>query len=255
MNVSQDLSIQLYSLRNFGDLPRQLEALAEIGFRRVELVGSQLADAESARDLLAAHGMSAPTAHVSLPDLRDRLDWVAGQARTVGVTELYMPAVPMEQRAMSADGWRAIGAELGELAEKLGEHGLKLGYHNHDWELRPFADGSTPLDHLFDGADGSALTFEADLAWIARGGGDPIAWMRKLKSRLTAVHVKDIAPAGANLDEDGWADIGAGTLDWPRLWREAIALGASHMILEHDKPKDPIGFARASRQFLLTQFS
>ena len=105
MNITEDLSIQLYSLRNFGDLPRQLEALAEIGFRRVELIGSHLEDAKATRALLDAHGMTAPTAHISLVDLRERLDWVADQAKTAGVVELFMPALPAEERDMPPQGW------------------------------------------------------------------------------------------------------------------------------------------------------
>ena len=31
------------------------------------------------------------------------------------------------------------------------------------------------------------------------------------------MHVKDIAPAGEAADEDGWADLGAGTVDWAGL--------------------------------------
>jgi sugar phosphate isomerase/epimerase len=255
MTIHDDLSIQLYSLRHFADLPRQLEALAEMGFRRVELFGSQLAEAKETRALLDAHGMSAPTAHVPMNDLRDRLDWVADQAKTVGVVEIYMPALPNEERDMPAEGWNATGVELGALAIKLGDHGLKFGYHNHDWELRPFPDGSTPLEHLFTGADGSPLTFEADVAWMVRGGADPIAWMNALRTRLTGVHVKDIAAKGTNLDEDGWSNVGSGTLDWIRLWREAAAHGTKWMVLEHDNPKDPIGFARASRDYLIRHFS
>jgi sugar phosphate isomerase/epimerase len=133
--------------------------------------------------------------------------------------------------------------------------GIALGYHNHDWELPPFADGTTPLQHLFEGAEGSPLTFEADLAWIVRGGADPVAWLEKLQSRLTAVHVKDLAPDGQNPEEDGWADIGKGKMDWPSLWRKSLELGAKWMILEHDNPKDPIAFAEASRNYLLQKLS
>jgi sugar phosphate isomerase/epimerase len=255
MNIAEDLSIQLYSLREYGDLEKQLRALAEIGFRCVELVGSHLEKAAETRAWLDAHGISAPTGHVSMADLRNRLDWVAAQAQTIGLVELYMPAVPMEERDQPADAWRAVGAELGRMAQKMDAHGLVLGYHNHNWELKPFADGTTPLQHLFDGAQGSPLTFEADLAWIVRGNADPLEWIKAHQARLTAVHVKDIAPEGQNLDEDGWCDIGAGTMDWPALWRTSVDLGAKWMVLEHDKPKDPIGFARASRAYLLEQLS
>ena len=48
-----------------------------------------------------------------------------------------MPAVPLEQRAMAADGWRALGRELGQMATRLQAQGVQLGYHNHHWELEP----------------------------------------------------------------------------------------------------------------------
>jgi sugar phosphate isomerase/epimerase len=251
MNIAESLSIQLYSLRAYGDLDRQLDALAELGFRRVETVGSQLADAQATRARLDARGMTAPTSHVGMADLRARLDWVVDQTRTLGVEQLFMPAVPPDEREADAAAWQAVGAELGDMAEKLAGQGVALGYHNHHWELRAFPDGRTPLELLFAGAGGSPLTFEADLAWLVRGGVDPVAWLDRYRSRIAAVHVKDIAPTGQNLDEDGWSDVGAGTMDWPNLWRESLAHGAKWMVLEHDKPKDPVGFARSSRAYVL----
>lgn len=251
MNIAEDLSIQLYSLRDYGDLDKQLAALSEIGFKCVELIGGHLEDAEGTRAKLTAYGLKAPTCHVSMNDLRDRFDWVIEQAKTIGIAELYMPAVGAEERDQSADGWKRTGAKLGSMAERMIEAGLALGYHNHHWELKPYADGSTPLEHLFEGADGSPLTFEADLAWLVRGGADPEMWMEKYSARLTAVHVKDLAPEGQNADEDGWADVGSGTMHWLDLWRKSLSLGAKWMILEHDKPRDPVSFARNSRAYLL----
>jgi sugar phosphate isomerase/epimerase len=251
MNVAEELSIQLYSLRHYGDLARQLAALAGLGFRRVELMGSHLDNPAETKSLLNAHGITAPTAHVSMPALRQKLDEVAEQAKIIGIKELYMPALPDNERTMPADGWYRAGVELGLMAVKMQAHGIALGYHNHHWEFHPLPDGSTPLTHFFAGAKDSPLTFEADLAWIVRGNNDPLDIMKSLQSRLTAVHVKDLAPTGMNAEEDGWADIGAGTLDWPQLWRESLSLGAKYMILEHDKPKDPVRFAEVSRTFLL----
>lgn len=251
MNVANDLSIQLYSLRDYGDLDRQLDAVAEIGFRKVETVGGHLVDAAGTRAKLDARGLAAPTGHVGMADLRARLDWVADQTRTVGIEHLFMPAVPDEEREQPADRWRAVGAELAEMAERLSGHGLALGYHNHHWELKALPGGEIPLELLLEGAAGSRLSFEADLAWVARGGADPVAWLERLSGRLAAVHVKDLAPEGQNLDQDGWADVGAGTLDWLRLWPLALSHGARWMVLEHDKPTDPVPFARDSREYLL----
>jgi len=252
MNVARDLSIQLYSLRAYRDLEAQLDALAELGFKTVETIGGHLEDAKATRALLDRFDIAAPTGHVGLADLRERPDWVSEQAMVVGITQLFMPAVPADEReGRPAEYWRALGAELGELAQRWAGQGPALGYHNHHWELAAYADGTTPLEHLFAGAAGSPLNWEADLAWLVRGGADPLGWMERYRDRVVAVHVKDLAPEGENADEDGWASIGAGRLDWPGLWRESLGLGARFMVLEHDKPRDPIGFARESRAFLL----
>lgn len=252
MNVARDLSIQLYSLRAYRGLEAQLEALAELGFKAVETIGSHLADAKGTRACLDRFGIAAPTGHVGLADLRERPEWVIEQAAIVGIRQLFMPAVPAGERdGQPADYWRALGAELGEIAGRWAGKWPALGYHNHHWELATYADGTTPLEHLFAGATGSPLNWEADLAWLVRGGADPLVWLERYGDRLVAVHVKDLAPESQNADEDGWATIGEGTLDWPDLWRHSLARGARFMVLEHDKPKDPIGFARRSRAFLL----
>ena len=249
-SIADILSIQLYSLRNYADLDRQLDALAEIGFRHVETVGGHLADARGTRAKLDARGLSAPTGHVGMADLRTRPDWVADQAKAVGIEQLFMPAVPPEERDLPLDRWRAVGGELAGMAEAMAAHGITLGYHNHHWELKRGPDGRTPLEELFEGAAGSKLTWEADVAWLVRGGVEPVEWLERYRDRLTAVHVKDIAPEGQNLDEDGWADVGRGVLDWRTLWQESRARGARWMVLEHDKPKDAVAFSRNSHEFL-----
>jgi sugar phosphate isomerase/epimerase len=66
-------------------------------------------------------------------------------------------------------------------------------------------------------AEAPDLIWQADLAWITRGGADPVAELRRHKSRIVACHIKDIAPPGQCLDEDGWADPGHGVLDWNAL--------------------------------------
>ena len=114
--------------------------------------------------------------------------------------------------------------------------GLVFGWHNHDFEFFALPDGSVPQDHIFAG--GPDLSWEADIAWVIRGGADPFAWIQKYGSRITAVHVKDIAPAGEATDEDGWADVGHGTVAWGDLAKALAGTPATHFIVEHDNPKD-----------------
>ena len=88
--------------------------------------------------------------------------------------------------------------------------------------------------------------WEADLAWAVRGGADPRHWIERFRGRIPLVHIKDIARAGENADEDGWADVGTGTMPWSELWRQCAAAGAETMIAEHDNPTDFDRFVRVS---------
>ena len=76
--------------------------------------------------------------------------------------------------------------------------------------------------------------------------------MRKYRHRLLAVHVKDLAAPGKGEDEDGWADVGSGVLDWKDLWTFGRALGANWMVVEHDKPAHPAASVANSYKFLST---
>ena len=126
--------------------------------------------------------------------------------------ELIVPAVAQEERTNDAAGWTKLGTELAGYQKKLAAHGIDLAWHNHAFEFAKLPDGSYPLDHIFAAAPG--LHWQADIGWIAWAGEDPVAWIKKYADRVTALHVKDLAPKGENAEEDGQADVGHGVLDW-----------------------------------------
>jgi len=250
VQIADTLSIQLYTLRSLNDLDAILDVAADAGFRNVEGVGSHLDDAANVRTRLDARGLRFSSSHVSLAALRERPDQVIAACGLLDFDQLFMPAVPPEQRDMDASGWRSLGRELGGLATRFAGAGIRLGYHNHNWELQPKDGTITGLELLFAEADDSPLAWQADVAWLVRGGAVPEGWLQRYRDRLISAHVKDIAPSGTKLDEDGWADVGAGVLDWHSLWQTCRDCGARWMVVEHDKPSDPVRCARASFAWL-----
>ena len=72
---------------------------------------------------------------------------------------------------------------------------------------------------------------------------DPRPWIERYAHRAPIIHIKDVAPAGQNAAEEGWADIGAGLVPWAELWPLCVAAGAEIMVAEHDKPSDFKRFA------------
>ena len=76
-----------------------------------------------------------------------------------------------------------------------------------------------------------------------RGGADPVTELKRYANRIEAVHVKDLAPAGECADEDGWADVGHGTVDWKTILPALRAVGVTNFVMEHDNPSDHRRFA------------
>ena len=221
--------------------------LADRGYSAVEGFGALYEDAPTVEVLakgLADTGLTMPTAHFGLDLLERDPKAVLALARQLGIERIYCPWIAPEDRPVDGQGWRALGARLDRTGAPLRAAGLGFGWHNHDFEFFPMADGTLPITALFEG--GPSLEWEMDVAWIVKGGADPAVWIATEASRITAVHVKDIAPAGQNRDEDGWADAGHGTVEWPALMGVLRRAGVQHFILEHDNPSDHERFAARS---------
>ena len=245
------ISIQLYSLRNLPSLEDVLDTVKSAGYQHVELVGSHLDDAGRVKQALEQRALAVSSSHVSMAALRDRFDAIMQACRTLGFTQLFMPASPPDERRSTEPYWTFLGRELAQMAWRAKDRGIELGYHNHNWELNAQPDGRTALECLFAGAGNAPLKWQVDVAWLVRGGADPVGLMERHKDRIVSIHAKDLAPANTKLDEDGWEDVGRGILDWrTTLVAASVANGARWLVAEHDKPSDPARFARNSFAFL-----
>ncbi len=242
-----DFSYQLYSSRNFPPLANTLAMLARLGYSAVEGYGALYADpaqVEALKAALAGSGLAMPTAHMSLDMLEKDPGRVLSICRDLGITTVYCPYLLPDLRPTDGAGWEAFGRRLQAAGGPIREAGLGFGWHNHDFEFRRTADGALPQEAIFAAAPD--LEWEADIAWVVRGGADPLEAIERWGERITAVHIKDIAPAGENADEDGWADVGDGTVDWPAIMAALRGTPARHFIVEHDNPNDHVRFAERS---------
>lgn len=240
-------SYQLYSSRNFPPLADTLAMVAKAGYAQVEGYGGLYSNPTLVAELkasLASNGLHMASGHFSLEMLESDRATVLDIARTFDMTAIYCPYLVAEQRPTDAAGWVAFGKRLQEAGRPYRDAGYDFGWHNHDFEFRPLLDGTMPQERIFEG--GPDLSWEGDIAWVVKGGGDPVSWIRKFKDRITAAHIKDIAPAGECTDEDGWADVGHGTMDWTGIMAELRGAGVKLFVMEHDNPSDDRRFATRS---------
>lgn len=238
------ISYQIYSSRNFPPLSATLKMLADAGYQGVEGFGGLYGDQAAVDALaagLAANGLIMPTSHIALDALESDPAFMVKAGKQLGWKRAYVPWIHPDHRPTDAAGWRALGARLQKAGAPLRDAGIGFGWHNHDFEFIPQADGSIPQAALMEG--GPDLEWEIDLAWVVRGKSDPMAWIEAYKGRITAAHVKDLAPAGQAEDEGGWADVGHGTLPLGKWVAALKAQGAQYFVNEHDNPKDDKRFA------------
>ena len=240
------VGVQLYTVRN--DLARDFEGtlarVAEIGYREVEFAGYHNRSPSDVRAILTRLGLTAPAAHIPLEQFRRNIDGAIADAKTVGHEYLVVPWLDPSQRR-SIDDYRRLAEELNGFGEKVRAAGLRLGYHNHDFELGAMG-GSVPLDMLFDRTDPNLVVFELDLYWVTRGGADPLTYISRYPGRVHLVHVKDSAGA----PEHRQVDVGKGTIDFGKILSRREQAGIRHAFVEMDEPTNALETLRVSYQYL-----
>lgn len=240
----QRIGLQLYTLRQLmeRDVARTLESVAAVGYDEVEFAGYFNETPKRIRILLDAVGLIAPSSHVPLADLTKHPEQTFDAAEVVGHRYIVMPWLdPGDRRSL--DDYRRVAAGLNRAGELAGARGVRVAYHNHDFELAPI-DGVLPYDILLSDTDPALVWFEMDFYWMTRGGGDPLAYFGRHPGRFHLCHLKDMDRRGE------MADVGAGRIDFRKILHHRAEAGLRHFYVEHDHPADPPASIRASYQFL-----
>lgn len=245
---SYRFSFQLFTARDFPPIEKQLETLAALGYDAVEPYSAiyQQVAPKDLRAMCDANGLTMPSCHLALAELDKDRARVIDAAKTMGADTVIAGAFPRDQRTQPIAGWQALGARLGEHAEALTAAGLKLAWHNHDFEFVTLPDGSRPIDHLLANPN---MFWEPDLGWIVWGGHDIATVLSKFPGKFAALHFRDVAPAGT-IEENRWTDIGSGIIDWKTLWPAIEQTGTDLLVVEHEAASDWVRFARRSLAFV-----
>jgi sugar phosphate isomerase/epimerase len=240
------VGLQLYTVRDLmkADLPGTLRKVAQIGYKEVEFAGYYGRSPAQIKALLKQNGLTSPSSHIGLDILEKDSVRAFADARAIGHSWVTVPYIP-EERRKTMDDWNKIIDLLNQLGPQAKAAGLRLAYHNHDFEIRP-VNGVRPLDVMLDKTDPSLVDFEMDLYWVIFGGGDPSDFFNRHPKRFAMVHVKD----SAGPPDNKMVDVGKGTIDFPKIFAQSDKAGIKHYFVEHDQPADPIATIRNSFNYL-----
>ena len=199
------LSVQLYTVRDLMAEPRAvLTRLAEIGYGAVEPYDI-LTDPTGFRALVDELGLKVSSAHA--PVLGDQSEAVFAAAKTIGTDTVIVPHLDPARWA-DADGIASIAKDLNAAAEKAADQGLRVGYHNHWFELESSVDGRHGLEVLADQVSDDVV-LEVDTYWAQVGGADVPALLKRLGDKVRYLHVKD---GPAKNREDAMTAVGGGVM-------------------------------------------
>lgn len=241
MNIDQ-VAVQLYTLRELTaqDMLGTLRQLAAIGYRAVELAGYGNSAPQDIRATLDDVGVRAVAAHVGLQQLQQDPDTVLADLHILGCDYLVVPWVSEEYRG-SREQVLSLAQQLNEWGRRVSAHGLRLGYHNHQFEFAPL-DGSTMWEILAAATDPALIDLELDVFWAVEGGFDPLDLLQRYGQRLSLLHLKDRSREPGGTD----APVGTGSLPWQQILAAADTAGTKWYIVEQDHPGNPLDDVRRS---------
>ena len=236
-----------------------LMAVTDAGYKNIEAAGYEdgkfydmsPADFKKLLKELRLNPISTHQASVTL----ENADSMIAHVKEAGFKYFVIPIPPMglfkndeQTGTMSMTGGAANLAEIiTTLGKKCEAAGLKLLYHNHDFEFKKDDDGIVPIDYLLENTDPKYVNFQMDLFWVTKAGADPVAYFEKYPGRFKIWHVKD-------MDEKGrFAPVGKGTIDFARILEKKKLSGLKYYMVEQDKTFDglqPIDAIKISHEGL-----
>jgi len=225
VTTSNPPALQLYTVREqlAADRAGVLARIAAAGYGAVEPF-TVLNDPDGLRADMAAAGLVACSVHAT--PVGEQAAAVVRAARTLGADTVIVPHLP-PGRFADTSSVLAVAAELNDAAARIADQGLRLGYHNHDFELASLIGGRPALELLADALDDPVL-LEVDTYWAAVGGQDVPALLGRLGDRVRYLHVKD----GPVTKDDPMTAVGSGRMPVPEIL--AAARAAEWHVIELD---------------------
>ena len=237
-----DISIQLYTARNFQPYSSILNFFSKSGIANIELFGLESLNIEELKEMMESSSISSKSTHVGFESLKNSAN-IIERAKKMNIQHVIVPAPPAkgddfkDQFTMNEEEWMAFGKKLSSYVSIFEDAGLTLGYHNHSYEFKPLPSGKLPIECMMEHNDN--LKFEIDLGWAIAGGADPKPWIEQYSNKIIACHLKDFFNRDKDmLDHDNQSAVGDGFINWKDLIASMKEINCELFILEHDDPKD-----------------
>ncbi len=237
MSNSQ-LAAQLYTVRDFTKTPAEIsktmQKVKQIGYDTVQCSALGPVEPAELKRIIDGEGLTICATHADFERMRNEPQSVIDEHELWGCRYTAISSMPASYR--NFDGFSRFAREASEVGRRLAEDGLILSYHNHSFELEKFG-GRSGLEILYAESDPDYLNCELDTYWIQHGGGDIVAWIRRLQGRTPTIHLKDMEMRGSTQQ---FSEVGEGNLNWLTILEACRQAGVEWYIVEQDTcQRDP----------------
>ena len=224
---------------DFAGLCRDMKAL---GIGSIELCSpgyaefKGLADAKQTRKVIEDHGLTCPSTHVTLNELRNGLQPVIEWAREIGMTQMGTATLngKVENGVTTMDVVKRAADEYNGISETVSKAGLQSFLHDEGFEMAK-VDGRLVYEVLLELLDPKLVAMQFQMSAM-RVVGDPVTYFAKHPGRFISMHLQGVdlnAPApGSPGPRPPAVAVGKDSLDWPRIFAAAKAGGLKNYFLE-----------------------
>lgn len=238
--------LALYTLRNEmkADPKQTLKKVADAGYQYIEAAGYDNGTfygmaPNDFKTYLNAIGLEPKSSHQGSISY-ENADQQIADAIAAGFEYIVVPVPPMgmftydfENKKMGMNGDPdTLITFLSVIGEKAHNAGIKLLYHNHDFEFMANDEGTTLVDQILTETNPEHVNFQIDLFWATAAGVDPIEYFAKYPGRFKAFHVKDRGADGSMVP------VGKGTIDFKSMFAHASHAGLEFFVAEQDETGD-----------------
>lgn len=234
--------LALYTVRDeMAKNPKEtLQKVADLGYKYIEAAGYEDGkfygmEPKEFKTYLDQLGLVPLSTHQGSVTL-ENADEMMQDVKDAGFEYFVIPVPPMgyftydqknHSMGMKGDA-KTLTTIFNKLGKKANEAGLKLLYHNHNFEFSNKEDGMKVYDYFLKNTDPKYVNFQMDLYWITKAGEDPVAYFKEYPGRFKLWHVKD-------MDEQGrFAPVGTGTMDFKRIFANKELSGMENYFVEQD---------------------
>ena len=239
------VGIQLYSIRDLmsADLKGTLKKVSDLGYKNLELASysdGKFYDYKPSefKKMVSDLGMVALSSHSQVESANitmDKAKLMADAHAELGVKFCIKPWI--EEPDRNIESYKKMIGDCNQVGKLMKNVGVQFGYHNHNFEFKN-TNGIIPYYDVFlKEMDADLITMELDLFWATKAGQDPIAMFKKYPGRFKLLHFKDMhtkQPPFFDVIKDDICSVGAGVIDFKKIWASREVAGAKYLFVEDD---------------------